>query len=155
MINKDPRSLFRMNYLIFPSPFVEKTVLLFPHWIVLALLKKSIDHKWAYFGILNSIKLMLIDGQGGLVCYNSWGRKESDTTEPLNWTELNWMFIFMPVSPWHKYCRFVESFWIRKCESSKFLFFRLFWLFRISCNFVWILRYLLFYFLKKSSLGCY
>ena len=31
------------------------------------------------------------DGQGGLACYNSWGRKESDTTERLNWTELNWM----------------------------------------------------------------
>jgi len=30
------------------------------------------------------------DGQGGLVCCNSWGRKESDTTEQLNWTELNW-----------------------------------------------------------------
>ena len=30
------------------------------------------------------------DGQGGLACYNSWGRKESDTTEQLNWTELNW-----------------------------------------------------------------
>ena len=30
------------------------------------------------------------DGQGGLACCNSWGRKESDTTEPLNWTELNW-----------------------------------------------------------------
>ena len=28
------------------------------------------------------------DGQGGLVCCNSWGRKESDTTEWLNWTEL-------------------------------------------------------------------
>ena len=27
------------------------------------------------------------DGQGGLVCCNSWGRKESDTTEQLNWTE--------------------------------------------------------------------
>jgi len=27
------------------------------------------------------------DGQGGLVCCNSWGRKESDTTEWLNWTE--------------------------------------------------------------------
>ena len=27
------------------------------------------------------------DGQGGLACCNSWGRKESDTTE---WTELNW-----------------------------------------------------------------
>ena len=24
------------------------------------------------------------DGQGGLACYNSWGCKESDTTERLN-----------------------------------------------------------------------
>ena len=29
------------------------------------------------------------DGQGGLACCDSWGRKESDTTELLNWTELN------------------------------------------------------------------
>ena len=29
------------------------------------------------------------DGQGGLVCCSSWGCKESDTTEWLNWTELN------------------------------------------------------------------
>ena len=29
------------------------------------------------------------DGQGGLVCCDSWGRKESDTTEWLNWTEQN------------------------------------------------------------------
>ena len=28
------------------------------------------------------------DGQGGLACCNSWGRKESDTTERLNWTEV-------------------------------------------------------------------
>ena len=28
------------------------------------------------------------DGQGGLVCCNSWGHKELDTTEWLNWTEL-------------------------------------------------------------------
>ena len=27
------------------------------------------------------------DGQRGLACYNSWGRKESDMTERLNWTE--------------------------------------------------------------------
>ena len=33
------------------------------------------------------------DGQGGLACCNSWGRKESDTTEWLNWTELNWWYI--------------------------------------------------------------
>ena len=30
------------------------------------------------------------DGQGGLECWVSWGRKESDTTERLKWTELNW-----------------------------------------------------------------
>ena len=29
------------------------------------------------------------DGQGGLACCDSWGHKESDTTEWLNWTELN------------------------------------------------------------------
>ena len=28
------------------------------------------------------------DGQGGLVCCDSWGRKESDTTEQLNWTDI-------------------------------------------------------------------
>ena len=28
------------------------------------------------------------DGQGGLAYCHSWGRKESDTTERLNWTEL-------------------------------------------------------------------
>ena len=32
------------------------------------------------------------DGQGGLACGSSWGCKESDTTERLNWTELNWTF---------------------------------------------------------------
>ena len=34
------------------------------------------------------------DGQGGLACCYSWGRKESDTTEWLNWTELNYTKIF-------------------------------------------------------------
>ena len=36
------------------------------------------------------------DGQGGLACCNSWGCKESDTTEWLNWTELNQAY-----SDWH------------------------------------------------------
>ena len=35
------------------------------------------------------------DGQGGLACCGSWGWKESDTTEWLNWTEL---FILLVVS---------------------------------------------------------
>ena len=29
-------------------------------------------------------------GQGGLRCCDSWGCEESDTTEWLNWIELNW-----------------------------------------------------------------
>ena len=33
------------------------------------------------------------DGQGGLACCDSWGCKESDTTEQLNWTELNWKIL--------------------------------------------------------------
>ena len=36
------------------------------------------------------------DGQGGLVCCDSWGRKESDTTEQLNWMEpIYFPFIFL------------------------------------------------------------
>ena len=33
------------------------------------------------------------DGQGGLAFCDSWGRKESDTTEWLNWTELRFMIL--------------------------------------------------------------
>ena len=33
--------------------------------------------------------LGVCDGQRGLVCCDSWGLKESDTTERLNWTELD------------------------------------------------------------------
>ena len=46
-------------------------------------------------GITNSMDMSLSkliefgDGQGGLACCNSWGCKESDMTERLNWTELN------------------------------------------------------------------
>ena len=31
------------------------------------------------------------DGQGGPVCCSSWGHRESDTTEQLNWAELNFL----------------------------------------------------------------
>ena len=32
------------------------------------------------------------DGQGSLACWDSWGRKESDTTERLNWTKFRESF---------------------------------------------------------------
>ena len=38
------------------------------------------------------------DGQGGLACCNSCGHKESDTTEGLNWTELNRKWCYNPKS---------------------------------------------------------
>ena len=39
------------------------------------------------------------DGQGGLACCDSWGRKELDTTEWLSWTELiQWMNICVSIA---------------------------------------------------------
>ena len=36
-------------------------------------------------------------GQGSLACCGSWGRKELDTTERLNWTENYFLFIYLAV----------------------------------------------------------
>ena len=60
------------------------------------------------------------DGQGGLVCCSSWGLKESDTTEWLNWTELVILSlgIYNPISlPKSK------EFWSTKNELEYVLFF--------------------------------
>ena len=35
------------------------------------------------------------DGQGGLACCDSWGRKESDTTEWLNWTSILYFLLIL------------------------------------------------------------
>ena len=40
------------------------------------------------------------DGQGVLACWGLWGRKESDTTERLSWTELNSHMWWL----WHAKC---------------------------------------------------
>ena len=48
------------------------------------------------------------DGQGGLACCGSWGHKESDTTERLNWTELKLItigfFSWMSFSNNYSFC---------------------------------------------------
>ena len=44
---------------------------------------------WCGFGLTPGVG----DGQGGLVCCNSWGCKEADMTERLNWTELKWLIL--------------------------------------------------------------
>ena len=63
------------------------------------------------------------DGQGGLACCNSWGRKESDTTEWLNWTELNTTTIItLTATVWCMLSRFshVQLFvtlWTVTCQA--------------------------------------
>ena len=42
-----------------------------------------------------SLTLGVGDGLGGLVCCDSWGHKESDTTERLNGTELKNMRLLL------------------------------------------------------------
>ena len=44
------------------------------------------------------------DGQGGLACFGSWGHKELDTTEWLNWTELGSLFVLKSVFTSIEYC---------------------------------------------------
>ena len=45
------------------------------------------------------------DGQGGLVCCVSWGHKESDMTEWLNWTDIS--FGEIPVRIFGPFCNWV------------------------------------------------
>ena len=47
---------------------------------------------------------------GGLACWGPWGGKESDKTEQLNWTEVNWSQT--------KLEKFWKSFKLRECAYS-------------------------------------
>ena len=59
-------------------------------------------------------------GQGGLACCSSWGRKESDTTERLNWTEpgISWLPTFAFQLPLMKRTSFFAVISRRSCRSS-------------------------------------
>ena len=64
------------------------------------------------------------DGQGGLACCGSWGLKESDMTEQLNWTELRiyhkaLAHKFFAIFPWIKNPKEQKK-WSR-LESSMFV----------------------------------
>ena len=59
---------------------------------------KIFQESWGWDGWMASLTRWRVsewtpgvgDGQGGLACRDSWGCKASDTTEQLNWAELNW-----------------------------------------------------------------
>ena len=66
------------------------------------------------------------DRQGGLACCDSWGHKESDTTERLNWTELTSRVVFLggasdkkPVCHWRRHKRCGFNLWVRKIPWKK------------------------------------
>ena len=58
------------------------------------------------------------DGQGGLACCNSWGRKESDTAEWLNWMDLENLMLSV-MSEKDKYCMilFICGIWKNKTNE--------------------------------------
>ena len=66
---------------------LEKTLMLGRDWG-----QKEKGMKWWWHHWLDGCEsewtLGVGNGQGGLVCCDSWGCQESDTTEQLNWTEL-------------------------------------------------------------------
>ena len=58
------------------------------------------------------------DGQGGLVCCDSWSRKESDTTEQLNWTELIYLIYLWSGSVVEGMLGPVSAWWGRDSPSA-------------------------------------
>ena len=49
------------------------------------------------------------DGQGGLACCSPWGRKDSDTTEWMNWTDSLWVakgWTWLSDFHFHSLCEF-------------------------------------------------
>ena len=70
------------------------------------------------------------DGQGGLACCNSWGRKESDMTERLIWSDLmsieswrhpGWSYWLISIN----YRRNVHKVWIPWYKHHQSLFWRM------------------------------
>ena len=58
--------------------------------------------------------------KGGLACYSSWGCKESDTTEQLNWTEL---MAYLSFCFWHTSLSMISARAIRIAANSIISFF--------------------------------
>ena len=57
------------------------------------------------------------DGQGGLAHWSPWGRKESNMTEGLNWTELNWPVVLNPLVHRSKFLLWWDKNWGREIKQ--------------------------------------
>ena len=114
--------LLPVDYLLSPEPFVEKTVL----------------------SPLNHPETLVKNLLSTYVRVYLWA---------LCFMPLISVSAFMPLPCCFDYCSFVISFEIRKCEKPNFiLLFRLFYLFKVPWDSVWILGWV-FLFMQKSALG--
>ena len=59
------------------------------------------------------------DGQRGLVCCDSWGRKDSDKTEWLNWTELIWILLNTKGKYFHFVSKMVYMYMFLFCSDAQ------------------------------------
>ena len=113
--------------------------------IIFLMATKLLRHIYIYLFIylLNCLSL---DGQGGLVCWGSWGRKESDSTEWLNWTELN-----------HVINRIVSYFLWLWGNTKKLLRYKWCWKGRLETSALYILLvfplFSVYFFAYKSQLS--
>ena len=73
-------------------------------------------HHWLH-GRESEWTLGVGDGQGDLACCDSWGRKEWDTTEQLNWTELNDVKQ-TNIESWQRTLGIVQKILWSQCEES-------------------------------------
>ena len=86
-----------LSHLVKFSPFGLSKMAGWHHWL------DGHNSKWT---------LGVGDGQGGLASCDSWGRKESDTTERLNWTDLmcvSYLIISNFFDPHLLHCRRILS----------------------------------------------
>ena len=74
-----------------PHPGIEHTSLMSPALTGRFFTTSSIWEAAKWLSYIQGVG----DGQRGLVCCDSWGRKESDTTEQLNWAELIYIYVCM------------------------------------------------------------
>ena len=112
------------------------------------------------------------DGQGGLACCYSWGRKELDTTERLNWTELSQLPCFaenwgvfhntglLVLKPGYYSSSICFLLWDTEKSKFKYGTSRKFWDTFLIDLYLTVLPYILcshisFMFKRKSLLGCW
>ena len=71
------------------------------------------------------------DHQGSLACCDSWGRKESDMTERLNWTELKEIKV-LKIQPYYCVVALSESLNFSICWFFIFLYFVFYFLYKFE-----------------------